>query len=132
MKIKLMSVGGKKLRKENRLAWERTVEYYAPDMYELLYCIGENDIVSQMSSLRPEIVLVLASALGQDLQKGINIVKVVKKISPQTAVFVCLGMVDDEQEAIDNFSLCGAYKCYSMPVSMDALFHDMYVALNLE
>ncbi|MCI8332818.1 MAG: hypothetical protein HFE78_08350 [Clostridiales bacterium] len=132
MKIKLMSVGGKKAKKENTRAWERTVEYYAPDMYDLLYCKDESDVINQMNKLHPEIVLILASAIGADMQKGIRIVKSIKKISPGTAVFVCLGMVDNEQEAIDCFSMCGAYKCYPAPVSMDGLFHDMYVALNLE
>lgn len=132
MKIKLMSVGGKRTKKENLRAWERTVEYYAPDMYDLIYCKNENDVITKMNTLHPEIVLLLASALGADLQKGINIVKHIKSIDSKTAIFVCLGMVDDEQEAIDRFSSCGTYKCYAMPVSMDALFHDMYVALNLE
>jgi hypothetical protein len=132
MKIKLMSVGGKKATRENLRAWERTVEYYAPDMYDLIYCKKESDVIAQMNALHPEIALILESSLGNDLQKGIGIVKTIKKINPKTAVFICLGVVDDEQEAIDRFTMCGAYKCYVPPVSMDALFHDMYVALNLE
>ena len=132
MKIKLMSVGGKRATKEGRLGWKRTVDHYAPDMYELLYCKNESDVIDQTNKLHPEIALILPKATGSDMEKGIRIVKSIKEISPQTAVFVCVGSFDDEQEAIDRFSLCGAYKCYSAPYSMDALFHDMFVALNLE
>lgn len=84
------------------------------------------------NQLHPEIALILPSVTESDPEKGIRIVKSIKEISPETAVFVCIGSLDDEQEAIDRFSMCGAYKCYSSPYSMDALFHDMFVALNLE
>ena len=132
IKIRLLSIGKKKAKKENLKNWERTVERYAPDMYELLYGAGEKDALEQVNKLQPKIVLILPSVLNNDLKDGLELVRKIKGINSDIAVFVNLGMVDDEQEAIDNFIECGAYKCYVMPVSMDALFHDMYVALNLE
>ena len=122
MKIKLMSVGAKKQRKEARIGWESTVDHYAPDMYELLYCKNESEVIDLTNQLHPEIALILPSVTESDPEKGIRIVKSIKEISPETAVFVCIGSLDDEQEAIDRFSMCGAYKCYSSPYSMDALF----------
>lgn len=38
-KIKLMSIGKKKPK--NLVGWSKTVERYAPDMYDLLYGVGE-------------------------------------------------------------------------------------------
>lgn len=130
--IKLLSVGGKKAKVENVRGWERTVEMYAPDMYKLLYSAGEKDTLKQVKELRPEIVLILPSILKGNLQDGARMVKEIKQINPETAVFVNLGVVSDEQEAVEMFMACGAYKSYITPVAMDTLFHDMYVALNLE
>lgn len=131
-KIKLLSVGRKKPKKENLKSWEKTVERYAPDLYELIYSAGDKDTLEKINKFQPEIVLILPSVLQKDIANGFELVKKIKQMYPQTAVFVNLGMVDDEQTAIDEFKSYGAYKCYTMPVSMDALFHDMYVALNLE
>ena len=41
-------------------------------------------------------------------------------------------MVGDEQETIDEYMAAGAYKCFSSPIFISTLAHDMYVALNLE
>lgn len=131
-KIKLLSVGKKKAKSENLKSWERTVEMYAPGMYELLYSAGEKDTLKQVKEFNPEIVLILPSILQGDLLDSVQLIKDIKQLSPKTTVFVNLGMVYDEQEAIDEFMSCGAYKCYVSPVVMDTLFHDMYVALNLE
>ncbi len=131
-KIKLLSIGKKKAKTENSNNWAKTVERYAPDMYELFYAAGEKNAMKYVAELHPEIVLILPSILQSDLQDGLKLVKEIKKLHPLAAVFVNLGMVDDEQETFDAYKACGAYKCYSSPVSMDAMFHDMYVALNLE
>ncbi len=131
-KIKLLSVGKKKPKKENLISWSRTVEKYAPDMYEPIYSAGIEDTIKTIEDTHPGIVLILPSILEKDLKEGLKLVSDIKKINPDSAIMVNLGMVDDEQEAIDSFMSCGAYKCYPMPVSMDALFHDMFVALNLE
>lgn len=131
-KIKLLSVASKKPKKENLRSWEKNVEKYAPDMYELLYSAGDEDTLTKVKESHPQIVLILPSILKNDLTNGLELVEKIKQIDSTIAIFINLGMVDDEQEAIDKFLACGAYKCYPMPVSMDALFHDMFVALNLE
>ena len=131
-KIKLLSVGKKKAKTENLKSWERTVERYAPDMYELIYSAGEKDTLKKVDEFRPEIVLILPSILQNNLTDGLRLLKELKQLHSMAAVFVNLGMVDDEQETIEAFMGCGAYKCYTVPLVMDSLFHDMYVALNLE
>lgn len=131
-KIKLLSIGKKKAKAEHSNNWAKTVERYAPDMYELFYAADEKDAFKKVVELRPEIILILPSVLQSDLEDGLRLLKEIKQLHHSAAVFINLGMVDDEQEAFDAYKTCGAYKCYSAPVSMDAMFHDMYVALNLE
>ena len=129
-RIKLMSVMVKKPKKDS--GWADVVERYAPGLYELLDGVGEADTLKKVEELRPEIVLILPSVLNEDIDFGLQLVKKIKQINPATAVFVNLNDVEDEQDVMEQFAECGAYKCYAMPTSMDALFHDMYVALNLE
>lgn len=131
-KIKLLSIGKKKSKPENSNSWAKTVERYAPDMYELFYAAGEKEALKKVDELMPQIVLILSSILQSDALNGLKLLEKIKKIHPQAAVFVTIGMVDDEQEAIDAYIDGGAYKCYPAPVDMESLFHDMYVALNLE
>lgn len=131
-KLILLSVQKKKPTSQALKDWERVVDRYAPDMYELLYSIGLKDTLKKVKELQPEIVLILASMLEGDLSDGLQLLKDLKRLSPTSAVFVTLGAVYDEQEAIDEFTAGGAYKCYAPPVIMDTLFHDMFVALNLE
>ena len=131
-KIKLMSVGSKKAKLANSSNWAKTVERYAPDMYELIYVVGEKETLKKVEELRPEIILILPSILQDNIEDEVRLLKEIKQVHPQAAVFMNMGIVDDEQEAIDAYMAAGAYKCYSAPISMDALFHDMYVALNLE
>lgn len=131
-KIKLMSIGNRKAKPVNSSNWAKTVERYAPDMYELFYVVGEKEAIKKVAELRPEIILILPSVLQDKLTDGLRLLKEIKQLHPKAAVFMNIGMVDDEQEAIDAYMASGAYKCYVAPISMDALFHDMYVALNLE
>ena len=131
-KIKLLSNGKKKAKPENPRNWAKTVERYAPEMYKLSYAAGKADALKQTKELLPEIILILPSILQDNLTDGLQLLKEIKQVHPRAAVFINMGMIDDEQEAFDAYLACGAYKCYSAPISMDALFHDMYVALNLE
>lgn len=131
-KIKLLSIGKRKVKKKNSQGWEAVVERYAPGMYELFSGSGEKDALEKVEALKPEIVLVLQSILEDSLADGLRLVEEIKRLHPRANIFVIPGMVDDEQEVFDAYIARGAYKCYSAPVSMDALFHDMFVALNLE
>lgn len=126
-KIKLLSIGNKKMRLADKEAWEILLGRYAPDLYENFYAIGKKDAIKQVMELRPEIVM-----LSNEMKDALEVLKEIKKLNPEGAIFVVLGMVEDEQEAIDEFKAYGAYKCYSTPLSMDTLTHDMYVALNIE
>ena len=126
-KIKLLSIGNKKLKPAEKANWEKLLERYAPDLYEYSYAIGDKDAIKQVTNLKPEIIMVT-----NDMKDSLGLVEKIKEINPTGAVFVVLGMVDDEQEAMDAFRERGAYKCYSVPLSLDTLTHDMYVALNLE
>lgn len=129
-KIKLMSIGKKKPK--NLVGWSKTVERYAPDMYDLLYGVGEKDSLKKVAEFHPEIVLVLSVAEDGNLKNGLRLVKEIRKLSSQSIIFVIFNMLDNEEELFDEYIDCGAYKCYASPASMDALFHDMYVALNME
>lgn len=129
-KLKLLSIGRKKAKASSD--WEKVVEIYAPGMYDLFYGAGEKDALKQVRELHPEIVLILASMVEHDPMDGLRLLEEIKHLQPQAAVFVIMGVVDNEQEVFDEYLGCGAYKCYASPVSMDALFHDMFVALHLE
>lgn len=126
-KIKLLSIGNKKLKPVDKANWEKLIERYAPDLYEYSYAIGDKEAIKQVTNLKPEIIMVT-----NDMKDSLGLVEKIKEINPAGAVFVVLGLVDDEQEASDAFKERGAYKCYSVPLSLDTLTHDMYVALNLE
>lgn len=126
-KIKLLSIGNKKIKKAEKKNWEALLERYAPDLYENFYAVGEKEAIMQVEKLQPEIVI-----LSGDMKDSFGLLKNIKQIQPTGAIFVMLGMLDDEQETMDEFKAYGAYKCYIAPVSMDTLTHDMYVALNLE
>lgn len=131
-KIKLMSIVKKKAKAENIRSWAKTVERYAPDMYDLPYGVGEKDSFKKVSELQPEIVLLLSVMEDNDIENGLRMVKGIRRLSPKTMIFVIFDMIDDEEEVFDKYIDCGAYKCYTSPASVDALFHDMYVALNME
>lgn len=126
-KIKLLSIGNKKLKPVDKDNWEKLIERYAPDLYEYSYAIGDKEAIKQVADLKPEIIMIT-----NDMKDSLGLVEKIKQINPAGAVFVVLGFVDDEQEASDAFKERGAYKCYSAPLSVDTLTHDMYVALNLE
>lgn len=131
-KIKLLSVCKRKLKAENLNSWSKTVERYAPDMYDLLYSVGEKDSLKKVEEFHPEIVLVLSVGEDGNLKNGLRLVKEIRQLSFQSIIFVIFDMLDDEEEVFDEYIDCGAYKCYTSPANMDALFHDMYVALNME
>lgn len=131
-KRKLMSVGKRKAKAESLDGWSKTVERYAPDRYELFYGAGRKDALKKVAELQPELVLLLSVAEDGDLEQGLRLVKEIKQLSPQTMIFVTFDVLDEEEEVFDEYIGCGAWKCYTSPVSMDALFHDMYVALNME
>lgn len=131
-KIKLLSVCRRRPKAASSASWAAVVENYAPDRYELLSSAGERDTLKKVEQFHPEIVLILPSILHGDLSDGVGLLREIKRLSPESAVLVHIGNVDDEQAAVDAFMAAGAYKCYLPPVVMDTLFHDMYVALNLE
>lgn len=131
-KIKLMSIGKKKAKAEHISSWSKTVERYAPDMYDLLYGAGEKDSLKKVAEFHPEIVLLLSVSEDGNLKNGLRLVKEIRQLSPRTMIFVIFDTLDEEEDVFDEYMDCGAYKCYTSPTSMDALFHDMYVALNME
>lgn len=126
-KIKLLSIGNKKLKPVDKDNWEKLIERYAPDLYEYSYAIGDKEAIKQVTNLKPEIIMIT-----NDMKDSLGLVEKIKEINPAGAVFVVLGFVDDEQETSNAFKERGAYKCYPTPLSVDSLTHDMYVALNLE
>lgn len=126
-KIKLMSVVRKRVKEKNESAWLKTVETFAPGMYAPFNGIGGKDSLKKAEELQPEIVLLFA-----DVKNALRLMGEIKQRSPRTMIFVLFGVLDDEEEVFDEWLAHGAYKCYTEPVSMNALFHDMYVALNRE
>lgn len=126
-KIKLLSVGNKKMKVSEMELWEDLVDRYAPDLYENYYAVGEKEALKKETELKPEITLV-----ANVMKNTLELVKALKHSNPEGVILVVLGMVDDEQETMKAFQAQGAYKCYSVPLSVDTLIHDMYVALNLE
>jgi DNA-binding NarL/FixJ family response regulator len=126
-RIKFLSIGNKKLKSEEAKNWSKLIERYAPDMYDIINVAGEEEAINQVVQLRPEIIMI-----STKMKNALGLLIKIKQIHPTAVVFIMLGMVDDEQEAIDEFKVHGAYKCYTVPLVMDTLVHDMYVALNME
>lgn len=131
-KIKYLTIASKLPKKKNKESWAKTVECFAPDMYELLYGVAGKDAYKKVSELQPEIVWLYSDAVKNDLKKGQQMVQEIKQLSPRTAIFVLFDELDDEEAVFDEYIACGAFKCYMSPWSVNAIFHDMYVALNLE
>lgn len=131
-KIKYLTIASKLPKKKNKESWAKTVEDFAPDMYELLYGVAGKDAYKKVSELQPEIVWLSSDVVKNDLKKGQQMVQEIKQISPRTAIFVFFDELDDEEAVFDEYIACGAFKCYTSPWSVNAIFHDMYVALNLE
>lgn len=126
-KLKILSIGGKKMKKDEKKNWEKLVEIYAPDLYDNYYATGEKESLKEIVLLNPEVMIV-----ANDMKDTIGFVKKAKEVHPEGVILVILGMVDDEQLEIERFCAAGAYKCYPIPLSIDTLIHDMYVAMNLE
>lgn len=131
-KIKFLTVHHKKLKEKDKAGWAKTVEMFAPDMYELHYGIAGKDAWEKVAALRPGIVWVYPDVMKNDLEKGRQMVQKIKGLSPESAVFVLFNELEDEEEVFDEYIACGAFKCYVPVYSVNAIFHDMYVALNLE
>lgn len=125
-KIKLMTIVKKKVKEKDKEAWLKVVESFAPGMYESFYGVGEKDSLKKVAELQPEIVF-----LSDDVKNALRLMKEIKQLSPWTMIFVFC-VLDDEEDVFDEWLACGAYKCYPSPVSINAVFHDMYVALNKE
>lgn len=126
-KIKLLSIAKKRMKGEELKDFKKLIEEYAPDMYEVFHTVGEQESVQTIIDIRPEIIL-----LSDNLKNSLGLMRIIKQIHPTSVIFVLLSIVDDEQSAIESYMLEGAYKCYSPPIVVDSLIHDMYVALNLE
>lgn len=115
------------MKSEEVKNWNRLMEIYAPEMYEMIYAVGEKQALIQVEQLQPEIIM-----LPDNMKDALGLLIRIKQIHPKEVVFVMVGTVEDEQEVFDEFKAHGAYKCYTSPLSMDTLTHDMYVALNME
>jgi len=125
-RIKLFSIGMKKMKANEVKDWNELIEEYAPGMYDTINVVGEEESIKQIAKLRPEIIL-----LSDKIKDGISLLMKIKQIHPQVVIFIFLSMVG-EQEVIDKYMAHGVYKCYEPPIVMDTLVHDMYVALNME
>jgi len=126
-KIKIMSIGDKKMKPDEEKSWKGLIEEYAPDMYDTINVVGEKESMKQVIEFRPEIII-----LSDKIKNPLGLLKKMKEIHPQSFIFIWLSTIADEQEAIDEYMASGAHKCYTPPITLDALFHDMYVALNME
>ena len=58
-KIKILSIGSlkTKMKAEDVKNWRDILDRYAPDMYEPINVLGEEDGIKQLINLRPEIVM---------------------------------------------------------------------------
>lgn len=128
VKKKILTIENKNHKAKDYENWNNLMEEYAPGLYETYHVVGEKETIEQVKQLQPEIIM-----LSNKIKGALELLSKIKKIYPAGAVFVVLAdAVDDEQAAMDEFKARGAYKCYSNPLSVDTLVHDMYVALNME
>ena len=130
-KIKFMTIVKGKTNKSNMESWKKVIERYAPDMYDMIFVTGEEESIKQVGKLRPEIIVIDLGNQHKPMD-ALGLLKKIKQLHPPAPILIILGMVNDEQETIDEFMAYGAYKCYLPPIVVDTLIHDMYVALNLE
>ncbi len=127
-KKKILTIENKKHKAKDYENWNNLMEEYAPGLYETYHVVGEKEILEQITKLQPEIIM-----LSNKIKGALELLSKIKQIYAAGAVFVVLAEAeDDEQAAMDEFKARGAYKCYSTPLSVDTLVHDMYVALNME
>ena len=127
-RIKIIYICPKKVKSSDETNWKELSEEYAPGMYETIYTVEEKETIEQVTKHRPEIII-----LSDFVKDPLNLLKKLKQIHPETILFVLVSDdSDDEQEIIDEYMAAGAYKCILSPIIVDTLFHDMYVALNLE
>ena len=126
-RIKLLSINYKKMKPTEISAQTELIEEYAPDMYDSIFAVGAEEGIKKVVDFRPEIIF-----LNEKIKDTLGLLKKIKQMHPPAVVFIFLSVVDDEQEAIDEYIASGACKCYVPPIIMDTLIHDMYVALNLE
>ena len=127
-RVNLLLIANKKRRSAEVENTKRLFEEYAPGLYNIFHLVGTEDVVNQIIDLKPGIIV-----LNDDVNNSLELTKQIKQILPNTAIFIfMLSIVDDEQEAIDEYMSSGAYKCYLPPIVMDTMIHDMYVSLNLE
>ena len=89
-KIKLLSVGNKKMKVSEMELWEDLVDRYAPDLYENYYAVGEKEALKKETELKPEITLV-----ANVMKNTLELVKALKHSNPEGVILVVLGMVDD-------------------------------------
>ena len=125
-KIKILSVGHKKIKKEESQNWDRLLERYAPGVYETINAVGEKEAINQTVLFAPKIIMI-----SEKIKDPMGLLKKIKSILPNATVFIMLSIADDD-EIIHDYIANGAYKCYTIPLVMDTLMHDMYVSLNME
>ena len=121
-----MSVGNKRIKKEQSQQWQNLIEEYAPGLYKTIDATGEREAIDQIVSQKPEIIMI-----SDKIKDPIKLLKTIKSIHPEVVVFIMLSIAEDD-EVIDNYIAHGAYKCYTPPLVIDTLVHDMYVSLNME
>jgi len=126
-KVKLLFIANRKMKKDDEKNTRKLFEEYAPGLYDIFTSVGAKESIEQVILHHPEIIV-----LNDNVKGAQELLKKIKQIHPKATVFVFVSIVEDEQRVIDEYTACGAYKCYMPPIVMDSLVHDMYVALNLE
>lgn len=92
-KIKYLTIASKLPKKKNKESWAKTVEDFAPDMYELLYGVAGKDAYKKVSELQPEIVWLSSDVVKNDLKKGQQMVQEIKHPCHKGIICVRRGLI---------------------------------------
>lgn len=71
-KIKYLTIVNKMPKKADQESFAKTAQYFAPDMYELLYAVSGKDADKKVSELQPEIVCFTSRTVKNGLKKGLQ------------------------------------------------------------
>lgn len=129
-KIKVMFMLEKQIKKRaGTITLGDLIDKEVPDTYDFVYACVKDDIIEKVASEKPKI-LFMAQSKALDL---LGSVKKIKERFPEIIIIVNLeASLENEQEVAEKLTEIGVYKCYSTAFSIDALIHDMFVAMNME
>lgn len=129
-KIKWMIITSKAYAKGYKKDMQRFVDQHDPDTYDVIITSNVKEALKLIDTMRPELIQLESHQLNIDC---LALLREIKARHPKVVVFVSIDTeYEDDEKLIGDFLACGAYKCYVVPVWIETLIHDFFVAQNME